>query len=63
MHWIGVVARLADRTLVLFRGRAVEEGPTERVLRQPETDHARALLAALPRRARASLASGGESGR
>ena len=33
----------------------MEEAATETVLRQPATDYTRALIAALPRRARAGL--------
>ena len=54
-HDLGVIARIADRTLVMFGGRRMEEAPTETVLRRPATDYTRALIAALPRRARAGL--------
>jgi peptide/nickel transport system ATP-binding protein len=57
-HDIGVIARIADRTLVMYRGRQMEQGPTEQVLRAPAADYTRLLLAALPRRARGSLADG-----
>lgn len=56
-HDIGVIARIADRTLVMYRGRQMEQGPTEQVLRVPAADYTRRLLAALPRRARGSLAN------
>ena len=62
-HDLGVIARSTDRTLVMCRGRAVEEGPTEQVLRHPTAQYTRDLIAALPRRARAGLGendSGGE---
>ncbi|MGE7418813.1 ATP-binding cassette domain-containing protein [Methylobacterium tarhaniae] len=55
-HDLGVIARSTDRTLVMCRGRAVEEGPTETVLRHPTAPYTRDLIAALPRRARAGLA-------
>nr|WP_060850805.1 ABC transporter ATP-binding protein [Methylobacterium aquaticum] len=54
-HDLGVIARSTDRTLVMCRGRAVEEGPTESVLRRPSAQYTRDLIAALPRRARAGL--------
>jgi peptide/nickel transport system ATP-binding protein len=57
-HDLGVIARIADRTLVMFRGREMEQGPTEQVLRRPTSAYTRDLLAAMPRRARASLDSG-----
>jgi peptide/nickel transport system ATP-binding protein len=54
-HDIGVIARIADRTLVMFGGNKMEEGPTEQVLRRPTSDYTRELLAAMPRRARVGL--------
>ena len=57
-HDIGVIARIADRTLVMHNGRQMEQGPTEQVLRAPTADYTRRLLAALPRRARGSLDAG-----
>ncbi len=44
-HDLAVVAQLADRILVLRKGRMVETGPTARILSAPETDYARALVA------------------
>jgi peptide/nickel transport system ATP-binding protein len=57
-HDIGVIARIADRTIVMHGGRQMEQGPTERVLRAPSADYTRRLLAALPRRARGRLDAG-----
>jgi peptide/nickel transport system ATP-binding protein len=54
-HDLGVIARIADRTLVMYHGNEMEQGETERVLRQPSHDYTRKLLSALPRRARAGL--------
>ncbi|TDL77695.1 ABC transporter ATP-binding protein [Palleronia sediminis] len=54
-HDLGVIARLAERCLVLWRGAAVETGPTARLLADPRHDHTRALIDALPRRTRATL--------
>jgi peptide/nickel transport system ATP-binding protein len=54
-HDLGVIARSAARTLVMYRGQQMEDGPTERVLRQPQSDYTRQLIAALPRRSRRSL--------
>ncbi|PFG20194.1 nickel ABC transporter ATP-binding protein NikE [Serinibacter salmoneus] len=48
-HDLGVVARIANRVIVLEAGRVVEEGPTARVLGAPKHRATRALLAALPR--------------
>jgi peptide/nickel transport system ATP-binding protein len=62
-HDIGVIARIADRTLVMLNGKAMEQGPTREVLRTPQADYTRALLASMPRRTRGRLAAGatGES--
>ncbi|MDY0242252.1 MAG: ABC transporter ATP-binding protein [Rhodospirillaceae bacterium] len=59
-HDLGVIGRIADRTLVMYRGHAVEQGPTEQVLRRPENDYTRKLLAALPRRVRAGITAAEE---
>ncbi|MFD0274586.1 dipeptide ABC transporter ATP-binding protein [Kitasatospora sp. NPDC127111] len=47
-HDLSVVARLADRVAVMFGGRVVETGPTDRVLADPRHPYTRALLAAVP---------------
>ena len=57
-HDLGAVARIADRTLVMADGRCLEEGETETVLRRPRDPVTQALIAALPRRARAGLERG-----
>ncbi|MFB0489031.1 peptide/nickel transport system ATP-binding protein [Methylobacterium sp. OAE515] len=48
-HDMGVVAEIADRTVVMYRGRAVEAGPTARIFDTPAEPYTRALLAAVPR--------------
>ena len=48
-HDLGVVRSIADRILVLHRGRAVEEGPAAEVLGSPRDPYTRELLAAEPR--------------
>ncbi|MGA0613636.1 ABC transporter ATP-binding protein [Paracoccus sp. KR1-242] len=48
-HDMAVVARMADRVVVMFRGRKLEEGPVARIFDDPQQDHTRALLAAVPR--------------
>lgn len=47
-HDLAAVRRIADRVTVLERGRAVEQGPAERVLRAPAHPTTQALLAAIP---------------
>lgn len=48
-HDMAVVAQLADRVVVMYRGRKVEEGPVEAIFEAPQHDYTRALLAAVPR--------------
>ena len=48
-HDIGVVEYLSDTTAVMFEGKIVELGPTERVCGAPEHAYTRRLLAAVPR--------------
>ncbi|MDQ1194797.1 ABC transporter ATP-binding protein [Agrobacterium sp. SORGH_AS 787] len=48
-HDMGVVAEIADRTLVMFRSRALEAGPTEDIFDHPVHGYTRALLSAVPR--------------
>jgi ABC-type glutathione transport system ATPase component len=48
-HDLGVVARVADRVLVLRAGRIVEQGPTLQVLTAPQSDYARSLVDAARR--------------
>lgn len=48
-HDLGSVAALCDRTVVLREGRVVEEGATRELLRAPQSEYARELIAAVPR--------------
>ncbi len=48
-HDLGVVAALCQRTIVLQRGRVVEQGTTAAVLGAPSEPYTRQLLAAVPR--------------
>ncbi|KGB93722.1 MULTISPECIES: dipeptide ABC transporter ATP-binding protein [Burkholderia] len=48
-HDMGVVAEVADRVLVMYRGEKVEEGESERIFTTPAHRYTRALLAAVPR--------------
>jgi peptide/nickel transport system ATP-binding protein len=47
-HDMGVVAEIADRTIVMYQGRSVEEGETDRIFAAPTHPYTRALLAAVP---------------
>ncbi|CAM4106650.1 murein tripeptide/oligopeptide ABC transporter ATP binding protein OppF [Bordetella tumbae] len=48
-HDMGVVAEVADRVLVMFRGDKVEEGPADQVFAAPQHQYTKALLSAVPR--------------
>ncbi|MEE4593492.1 ATP-binding cassette domain-containing protein [Streptomyces sp. DSM 41524] len=47
-HDLAVVRHITDDTLVMRRGRAVETGPTARVLDTPEDPYTRLLLSSVP---------------
>ncbi|MCP2254499.1 peptide/nickel transport system ATP-binding protein [Prauserella aidingensis] len=47
-HDLALVRRLADTTAVMYLGRLVETGPTERVWRRPKHPYTRALIDAIP---------------
>ena len=47
-HDIGVVQNLCDEVVVMKDGHIVEEGPTEKVLLQPQVSYTRRLLASIP---------------
>jgi len=48
-HNIGVVAYMAHRVAVMYRGQIVENGYVQQVLQSPEHEYTRALLQAVPR--------------
>jgi oligopeptide/dipeptide ABC transporter ATP-binding protein len=48
-HDLGVVAGVADRVVVLYAGRVVEEGPVADVLAAPAHPYTRGLMRAVPR--------------
>jgi peptide/nickel transport system ATP-binding protein len=48
-HDMGVVAEIADRTIVMFRGDKVETGPTEEIFHRGKHPYTRALLSAVPK--------------
>ncbi|WP_409330146.1 ABC transporter ATP-binding protein [Trujillonella humicola] len=50
-HDLGVVAGIADRVLVMYGGRCVEDGTVDDVLEHPAHPYTRGLLGALPDRA------------
>ena len=48
-HDMAVVAQMADRVVVMFRGNKVEEGPVAQIFENPQHPYTKALLAAVPR--------------
>ncbi|MGR3563878.1 MAG: ABC transporter ATP-binding protein [Heliomarina sp.] len=48
-HDMAVVAQMADRVVVMFRGNKVEEGTVEEIFENPKHDYTKALLAAVPK--------------
>ena len=48
-HDLGVVRHIADRVLVMHRGRIVEQGTCDEVLRNPKEEYTRYLMASVPK--------------
>lgn len=48
-HDMGVVAEIADRTVVMFRGDMIETGQTEEIFAAPKAIYTKSLLASIPR--------------
>lgn len=48
-HNFGIIRGLADKVAVMFRGRVVEFGSTEMILRHPQHPYTRALIECIPR--------------
>ena len=48
-HDMAVVAQMADRVVVMYRGKIVEEGEVEAIFADPKADYTRMLLAAVPK--------------
>lgn len=48
-HDLGVVAGFCDRTLVMYGGQIMEDGPTDEVFADPSHPYTRGLLQAVPR--------------
>ncbi|MDG4649946.1 ABC transporter ATP-binding protein [Roseibacterium sp. SDUM158017] len=48
-HDMAVVAQIADRVVVMYRGNKVEEGPVEEIFARPQHPYTQALLSAVPK--------------
>jgi peptide/nickel transport system ATP-binding protein len=48
-HDLGVVAETADRVIVMYAGRKVEEGDVQRVFAEPQHPYTRGLIHSIPR--------------
>ncbi len=55
-HDLRIVRRIADRVVVMHRGKVVETGPTEEIFRHPGAAHTRELIAAEPSGQKAPVA-------
>lgn len=47
-HDMGVVAELCDDVLVMYRGKVVERGPVDKILRAPQNPYTISLMNAVP---------------
>ncbi|MFB9070997.1 dipeptide ABC transporter ATP-binding protein [Citricoccus parietis] len=57
-HNMGVVADLADRVVVMYRGEIVEQAPVSQLFAEPREDYTRSLLDAVPHLGRNSASAG-----
>ncbi|MBO6885803.1 MAG: ABC transporter ATP-binding protein [Marivita sp.] len=48
-HDMAVVAQMADRVVVMFRGNKVEEGTVQEIFENPQHPYTKSLLAAVPK--------------
>ena len=48
-HDMAVVAQMADRVVVMYRGNKVEEGTVHEIFENPQHDYTKALLSAVPK--------------
>lgn len=47
-HDIGLVARMADRVIVMYAGQLIEEAPVKELFKNPQHPYTQALLASVP---------------
>ena len=48
-HDLGVVKHIADRVMVMYRGRVVEEGTRDEIFANPKHDYTKLLLSSIPK--------------
>ncbi|TAL81233.1 MAG: ABC transporter ATP-binding protein [Candidimonas sp.] len=48
-HDMGVIAEITDRVAVLYRGKLVEQGTTQKILGNPDHPYTKSLISAVPR--------------
>src|SRR5262249_62404297 len=58
-HSLGVVAEMAQRVVVMYGGRKVEEAPVDALFARPRHPYTQALLGSVPR-LRSSLSAAGK---
>ncbi|VTU33777.1 ABC transporter ATP-binding protein [Variovorax sp. PBL-E5] len=59
-HDMGAVAEMADRVIVMYAGRVIEQGSTEQVLSEPGHPYTRGLIDCLPELGSSVAANHGE---
>lgn len=59
-HDMGVVAEMADRVVVMYRGKKVEDGPVDTVIDRPRHPYTRTLIASVPHLTTESAPDGAE---
>jgi len=62
-HDLGVVAEMAERVVVMYAGRKVEEAPVEAIFADPQHPYTRGLLGAVPKLGSSLGEDGGRRGR
>jgi ABC-type dipeptide/oligopeptide/nickel transport system ATPase component len=47
-HDMAVIAEMADRVVVMFNGKVVEQGPVEQIFHNPQHEYTKKLINAVP---------------
>jgi peptide/nickel transport system ATP-binding protein len=59
-HDLGVVADIADRVVIMYAGRKIEQAPVEQLFSQPQHPYTMGLLGAVPRPGMAAMMHGAD---